>query len=165
MSEIVDKLAILHALIISVEDTLARAKLARQSSQKDANEAPGAMISRYDSAKEESQYLAGAQQLREKVIGHGLTSLKLFKRELGKIQTANKAVIGALVHLDFEGKQTWVFLAPYGGGTVLKVNEINVLVVTKESPLGRALWGLEEGDTACLKKGQQIQEFEIVNIC
>lgn len=164
MNFVIDKNKLLDLLIFKVEESLSRAKRARETSQKDANEAPGAMISRYDSAKEESQYLAGAQKQREIVIERGLAALILLQRELSKYPQSNTAVIGALLIIESESKQSYVFLAPYGGGTIVRCCEEDILVITRESPFGSVLWGMEEGDYATLKKGIYIQEFEILKI-
>ena len=56
-------------------------------------------------------------------------------------------VAGALVELvDDDEAQRWVFIAPYGDGTKLKVAGVEVQIVTLRAPLGRALLNRREGD-------------------
>ena len=54
---------------------------------------------------------------------------------------------GALVEVRDEGETLWYFLGPSAGGTAVKEEGRETLVITAASPLGRLLVGKRAGDT------------------
>jgi len=159
----IDKAQLLDLLMTAVGKELERAKCAQRSSQKDAIEAEGAMMSRYDSLKEEAQYLAGAQKLRHISIEHGLTELDRMVKNLAA-GPQERALLGAVVELLVDGEQRTLFFAPYGGGTVLKVEDRDVTILTPQAPLARLVWGKEAGEEFSAKIGDKHCEIYIQSV-
>lgn len=127
-----------------------RTELARQASLKDAQEAEGAMISRYDTFLEEAQYLAGGQNKRL-LEAQGVVSLldSLLRRDVG---TTVQAVVGSVVSIEeidtgeirnflivFDGAGGETFSYPSKDGETISV-------VSPSSPIGKALFGKKKGD-------------------
>ena len=71
---------------------------------------------------------------------------------------------GALIRLNLDGKQSLVFLLPQGAGTTAKMDGEAVRVVTPVSNLGESLLGLREGDVAEVEVGNDVLEYEIVQV-
>jgi len=63
-------------LLTRLSETSENTALARANARQASIDAPGAMVSRYDSSKEEQGYLADALGLRSIEIGHSTNKLR-----------------------------------------------------------------------------------------
>ena len=77
-------------------------------------------------------------------------------------QTVRKGA--ALVQLEAEGEERWIFLAPAAGGRRLQLTAASVDVLTPEAPLGRALIGRCEGDEVTLRTAGKARAYVIVSV-
>ena len=79
-----------------------------------------------------------------------------------------RIALTALVAVESEGVRQLYFVAPYGGGLRARIrmdeggDEMEVLVVTPESPVGRHLLGKVVGDEFVLTTGPKTKECAIV---
>lgn len=130
-----------------------------QSAQDRANEAEGAMQSRYSTFKEEGQYLAGGLK-----ILHGE-----FKSIEAMVQSALKDTITSserieylsIVEIKFEdGSLAKFFIFPVMGGEKID----NITIITPGAPIGKAIMFKEVGDTFILKLGNEIRRGEVINV-
>ncbi|MEK7630940.1 MAG: GreA/GreB family elongation factor [Patescibacteria group bacterium] len=105
----------------------------------------GAMASRYDTFKEEAQYLAGGFAARIQELSLQLAALKSMQMRLA---VNNKVSSGAIVEIEDvdTGVRTKYFLLPVGGGNIYEVNGKPYSTLTIRAPLARALFGKTEGD-------------------
>jgi transcription elongation GreA/GreB family factor len=148
----VDKRAVLAALIAEVQRSLdvmiEAAKIAHAAATHEEMKPENDK----DTRGLEAGYLARGQSQRAAEIERTLKELKALPlRPMDVVDT------GALVELDSGAR---VFIAPGGGGVKLKVNGVDVQVVTLTSPLGEALEGKGAGDVAELNK----RALEIVSV-
>lgn len=116
----------------------------------------------YDTRGLEASYLAGAQAKRVAEIDQFILSLRF----LNVSEFAADAPISAtaLVELDYDGKTTWCFLLPKGGGMSVEFEGHLVQIVTPKSPMGEALVGRTAGDLALVDTGKETREYEIVSV-
>lgn len=70
----------------------------------------------------------------------------------------------ALVELELNGSRAFYFMAPAGGGLVMRVDGRPVQVITPQSPLGEALLGKRAGDRVEVAIGSGIRAYEIVGL-
>ena len=116
----------------------------------------------YDTRGLEASYLAGAQVQRVAEVEELLhiyrhLELKDFKRE-------DKIEATALIEVELNGKRSYVFLMPKGGGQIIQFEGNPVQVITPVSPLGEALLGLKAGDDAVVERGTGLREYEILSV-
>ena len=143
-----DKRALLASLLARLNRLADRAENGRRDAQFNANEHAGRLESRYDTFKEEAQFLAAGQQHRHAaIIGwiQDLTRLATFNPEA--LDMTEVARAGALVTFAplGDGEPCCYFLLPTGGGEVLEGEEGPVEVLNTRSPLGQALIGKRAG--------------------
>lgn len=116
----------------------------------------------YDTRGLEASYLAGAQAKRvadteELIYTYRNTPLKEF--------TISEAISStALVEVEFQGRRSFIFIVPKGGGQILNVDSKLIQTVTPSSPLGESLLGLKVGEIAHLEAGAQVREYKILSL-
>jgi transcription elongation GreA/GreB family factor len=108
----------------------------------------------------EQSYLARGQALRVQELRELIARV----RSLDFEGAANTASLGALVtvHDDGEDVERTFFITPAGGGTKLAGG--TVLVVTPESPWGRALVGAKLGESREVSIAGTLRDFEVLAI-
>ena len=116
----------------------------------------------YDTRGLEASYLAGAQAKRVAEIDQFILSLRFLESKAFGKEDAISAT--ALVELDHDGKATWCFLLPKGGGMSGEFEGHQVQIVTPKSPMGEALVGRHAGDLALVDTGKETREYEIVSV-
>jgi transcription elongation GreA/GreB family factor len=116
----------------------------------------------YDTRGLEASYLAGAQAKRVAELEQLILVLKfLIPRTFGEDDQISS---GALVELDHDGKITWNFILPKGGGMSIDYDGIPIQIVTPQSALGEALISRRAGDLALVDTGKETREFEIISV-
>lgn len=118
---------------------------------------------KYDTHSQEAAYLAEGQA---RLAGEIETSLTHYAT-LPLPDFAKDAVIalGAMVETETRGKRTRYFLGPRAGGLELHVGGHDVLVLTPQSPLGRALLGRRAGETVTAPGRGGAVEHGILSVC
>ena len=112
---------------------------------------------RYDTQAIEAGYLAGAQTKRLLELRSDFSKLQNFKIKSGVTNVA----LGSIVRIRDHG---WHFFVPVAGGHSLDEEGEKVTLVTVHSVLGRALMGLEVGESAECELPDGTQILEIVEI-
>lgn len=111
---------------------------------------------KYDTRALEASYLAAGQGQRLLELNR----LRDWVMGLDPLSAPPEAVgVGSLLGLSTNDQVRWLLLAPIVGPT-LQVGDIELSVISTASPLGRALLGLEPGDSAEVRG----QEVEIVHL-
>lgn len=140
--------------LVLIEATQATYEAATHEESKPENE--------YDTRGLEASYLAGAQSKR---VGEIEEALLVCKQIPLKSFSENDVIAPtAIVELESEGKNSFVFLMPKGGGMNLSYDKKSIHVVTGQSPLGEALLGQKVGGYAVVDTGRQEKEYEILKI-
>ena len=116
----------------------------------------------YDTRSLEAGYLAGAQSKRVGEIEEVLAETKFIV--LKDFSAQDPIAQTAVVEIESDGKKTYVFLMPKGGGLHLALDGRSVQVITGSSPLGEALLGLKKGGIAVVETGRQEKEYEVLEV-
>lgn len=142
---------------------LATAKEGRKNAIEESQYHKGAMESRYDTFKEEAQYLMVAQDARIAELNSTIAVLKPLLEQQGTLNT--KVGVFSLVELeDDTGSTASYLILPAGGGISFTLKEKTVTTLNEASPLARAIYGKSEGDEAELSVVGNIKTFSIISI-
>jgi len=145
MTDIKSKL--LDMAIADIEKQIETAERGRQDSIEESKAHKGAMASRYDTFKEEAQYLAGGFAARIQELTPLLAILKSMRM---RVPAISKISGGAIVEVEDTdtGTRAKYFILPAGGGNAYEVDGERYSTLTLQAPLARALFGKTEGDEA-----------------
>ena len=157
----IDKKLLLVKLIELTQFKEAEIGKASKDAQDRANEAEGAMQSRYDTFKEEGQNLAGGLKIRHEELKASVSILKDIL-ETSKFEDHDKIQHYSYVEVEFEdGNESKFFVAPIMGGEKLYEN---ITIITPASPIGRCLMDKEEGDEFKYMVGNVKRKGEVIRI-
>ncbi|WP_370554979.1 hypothetical protein [Edwardsiella tarda] len=159
-------------LLTSLHNELARmheqALASAAEAQDEANYHVGAMESRYDTFKEEAQYLTEAQKLRLLHLKGQMQACKQLQQRLQHEDVRfSRVQIGALVKLlSPKEEDVWVFIAPAGLNLYRCDPQLGMVTcVTEEAPLVSHAIGLEVGEEyEVFNQGAAPLWYEIVQI-
>jgi transcription elongation GreA/GreB family factor len=153
-------------LLAQIRDHLAAELASLEQSAKAAHEAAtheeAKPENEYDTRGLEASYLAGAQMERVAQLRDSVQ--RLSRTVLPSFPEGAPIGLGALVDLDQDGQPLTCFVAAFGAGVPLQLNGKAVLVVTPQSPLGRALAGRTEGEVVFVDTAQGPKEYEITAV-
>jgi transcription elongation GreA/GreB family factor len=141
---------------------LETAQTAAESAREGATHQDSKAENQYDTRGLESSYLAGAQAERVLQLAESLHRFK--ELSIREYTEESKIGITALIELDDGGTKQLYFLVGSNGGMKIKVKDQSIMVITLDSPLGRALRGKTNGDIVELKVRNKTREFEITKL-
>ncbi len=147
-----NKQAILSLILDSLRAELDTSLNAAKAASAAATDPDSKAENKYDTRSLEASYLARGQaqrvgELQEAV--HAFEALNLRRHEDG-----DAIGPGALVGLKSGEMENWYFMGPAAGGTQVRHDEQEVLVITPGSPLGQQLMGRKVGGNATMPGGQ-----------
>jgi hypothetical protein len=122
-----------------------------------AIDAPGRNESRYDSSKTELGNLANS--LSQKMAGLEETIKQLTAFSLP--EKCERVLMGSLIEISAPGKKLILFLLPSGGGIKVKVDELEILTISKSAPLFNSIINKKVGEAVNFNK--QVFKIEKVN--
>ena len=162
MPAAIDKREILRLLRESVMADLATMSAAQRVVVDGATHEENRPENDKDTRALEQSYLARGQAQRVVELQDALNLLKTL--EPRTFAAESRIALGALVALDDGGELVHYFIAPAGGGVRVSVAEVEVRVVTPQSPIARALLGKREGDDLELRTPQGVRECSIASV-
>lgn len=155
-----DKKNIVEELKNRVEDDLAKAKeafsTARDHATGDGMKAEG----KHDTRSIEAGYFAGVQQKRVTELE---SETKLLE-EINLSHPANDISVGSLVEIEFNSQKRLYFISSTSGGTILKIKDQAILVISAFSPIGTEAIGLKANDTFEVESKGQTREYRVSQI-
>lgn len=117
----------------------------------------------YDTLSLEASYIAQGQANRASEIRFALEAYKNFV--LKKLGEDCGICLSALVQIAAEDAPAmWVFMGPEAGGLKVAHDGAEIIVITPNAPLGKALIGKCAGDQVLLQIGKTQREFEIIEV-
>lgn len=153
----------LQALRARLEHDHRTAMQAQQHTQKGATHEESRPENDKDTRALEASYLARGQAQRVIELERSLRLLDALEPRAFDGESA--AALGALVDVeDEDGRATYFFIAPAGGGLELELADRRIRVVTPESPLGQTLIGRRSGDCVEVRTPRGVREYEIVSL-
>ena len=160
-----NKRAIVAKIIASLVAELESYAQSARAAHADATDEQSKAENKYDTRGLESSYLAQGQsrQAAETEVARQLfDSLEL--RDFGP---ASPVDVGALVELEADagdGERSFYFIGPKAGGTKVEHARKSILVITKESPLGREIVGKLRGDSLRVSIGGRSRDYRVVAV-
>lgn len=117
---------------------------------------------KYDTRALEAAYLAGAQAERAADLQKTISFLE--RLELKSFGPQTPVAATALIELGSDGKKTWHFLIPQGGGLTVRHEAADIFVLGTQAPLGKALIGKLQGDRVDLTTPKGLKEYEVLRV-
>lgn len=157
-----NKNQLIQNLIELTKQNLRSAYDAAQSTYDIATNEESKAENKYDTRGLEASYLAGAQAERVADIKATLASYENLK--VREFKEDSKIALTALIEISSSGKNLLVLLMPKGGGQNISFENLQVQVITPQSPLGKSLIGKEIGDVIQISTGEKLKEYEIISV-
>jgi len=161
----IDKKALFETLKSLLSAELARAQKRAKDAADGATHEENRAEGDKDMRATEASYVARGQAGRASEMEESL--LRVSALELLSFRPGAKIAISALIELLHDDKRLLYFLVPAAGGERLRAGDLEVQTLTPQSPLGRALLGLSEGDEAELpgrQPGEPTRVYEIAKV-
>ena len=156
-----DKFLLQQQVLERLAQDLLQAEQAIQAAHETATHEENIAENKYDSLGLEAAYLATGQARRAEAIRQAMANWRQFRPRL--YDASNGIQLGALVCLvDADDKQQQFFLGPDGGSMKLVSGAEVVQVISRETPLGKAMLGKCEGDEVSIQGAPSRQQFEVL---
>lgn len=157
-----DKKKLVETIKAQLENDLTVLKQAALATYEAATHEESKPENEYDTRGLEASYLAGAQAKRIREIEEILVILKHL--DVKDFTSHDRINSTALVEVQHSGKHNFFFILVKGGGISVKFEGRNIQVITPNSPLGEALLDQKNGGVAVVETGDQVREYEILNV-
>lgn len=118
---------------------------------------------KYDTLGLEASYLAEGQAKRVAQLENDLLSFR-------KLQTKNFTVdmkigLGALVCLQAKSETNkYIFISPVAGGVSFNYQDIEMMLITETSPIGKALKDTYLGDEVTINQTHNLIQYEVIGL-
>lgn len=157
-----DKKRILETLLAEMRAKLSVLIQSAHAARQEATHEDTKAENKYDTRAIEAGYLAGAQADR---VAQLQATISFFERlELKPFGPRTPIEITALVELESDGKKTWNFLLPQGGGMKVCQDDHDVFILGVQAPLGNALVGKTQGEVLEVRTQSGVKEYEIQRV-
>ena len=145
-------------LVSELEIYFRAAQFSRAEATHESNKAEN----KYDTRGLEASYLARGQSKQAAELEAAIAEFE----QLGarKFAVGDAIAVGALVELEHGGESSFYFLGPRAGGTEVRHDRKEILVITPQSPLGEQLVGKKSGDQPQLNFGGTKQSAKILSV-
>jgi transcription elongation GreA/GreB family factor len=153
------KLQLIEELAQKISDSMQKAEEKRREAQDESNRHIGRMESRYDTFKEEAQYLADNYTHQIAVLRKGLAEIGKLSGEAAA--NSDEIQLGSLFTLRTADGEKGYLLAPIGGGINLSGG---YTTLTPESDLGKTVLGKKKGDSFSLPGRDLAKVFTVTEI-
>lgn len=157
----VDKKALLAAILTQLENELLIAVNAANNARLDAIDDQSVAETQYDTLGIEASYLAHGQSERADAISN---QILIYQQLVLKDFNENDSIeLGAIVEVSNAVTTHCYFIGPSAGGMVLSINRQKVTVISPSAPLAKALLG-KYLDDEIGTIGKSPQAFDIVGL-
>jgi hypothetical protein len=158
-----NKKLILNKIIVLLKEDLKILTEAARTAHAAATHEECVPDNKYDTTGLEASYVAQGQANRAQDIRRALDTYKAMV--LRSFDEETPIRLTALVSLeDGNGNGRKIFLGPEAGGLKLIDGDAEYIVITPESPLGKALLGKVCDDEVCVGQGEGQKTFTIVDV-
>ena len=158
---------VLSKLLEDISVMIENAKSNMDEAQKEANSHIGAMASRYDTFKEEAQYLVAGFQKKISDLNLAkiqIEKIKWMENELGK--SHSQVGIGTIIFFKTDDSQneSYFIMSPALGGHKLQFKGINITIITPFSPIGQKMMGKKIGENILLTQSGKNKYINITKL-
>ena len=159
----ISKQKIIDEILLQLErehQTLAQAALdAKDAATNEESKAEN----KYDTRGLEASYLAGAQSKRAEELQRIILSFqKINIRNYGKDDLVESTAL-VQVSIDDEEKR-WFFLVPMSGGMKLQIENLQIMTLSPDSPLGKKIYKTKLGDAFEVVLKGESKEYEVIEV-
>jgi len=154
-----DKNRFFNALIEQLRQELQHAIRASKDAAEYATNEESRAESQWDTQGLEASYLAAGQAGQARQWAEAIDELQSEREDLLKPNT--RVSLGALFRCDFPDSQEVFFFAGVAGGQTIKMDDMEVTVITAQSPLVARMKGLKAGESFRLPNGEFAQVSHI----
>jgi transcription elongation GreA/GreB family factor len=117
---------------------------------------------KYDTRGLEASYLARGQSKQAAEIE---AAIKEFEALPARVFSPGDGIeVGALVELVAGKQRSFYFVGPRAGGTEVVENDLEISVITKQSPLGQQLMGRRQGEKVNISIAGKTSEYRIASV-
>ena len=157
-----NKPAIIKKIVAKLADELEVYFRAANFSRAEATHESNKAENKYDTRGLEASYLARGQSKQAAELEAAIAEFgKLGVRKFGPTAGID---LGALVELELAGERMYYFLGPRAGGTEVRHDRKEIVVITPQSPLGEQLLRKKAGETPVLNMGGTKQPAKILSV-
>ncbi|TPH15116.1 hypothetical protein [Litorilituus lipolyticus] len=155
------KTAYIDQIITHLEEELQHAMTAANEAHAAATDDQSVAETQYDTLAIEASYLAHGQSQRAYEYQQGIIAYKALAKSLEKHSHIEEVTLGSLIQLsEDEQLNKWYFLGPAAGGFSFKTQNLTIIIITPQSPLGEALMGKAVEDDINLALGnKQLDDY------
>ena len=150
---IISQLRADHALLLQA------AKTAHDAATHDEN----VPDNKYATLGLEASYLAQGQANRAQDVSQSIAMFSQLSLQAFSVEDQIRLTAVVQLRRD-DGENKLIFLGPTAGGLVIPIADVELMIVTPASPLGRELLGKQCGDLVELNGGTECK-YEIISIC
>lgn len=155
-----NKTAIVRAIIERLEADLQLQIAAAADSHNNATSDETKSEGKYDTRALESSYLAEGQGRIAQELAEALKTYRGL--HLRHFAAGEPIALTALVELEQGRSRDLYFLGPRSGGLEVRVEERDILILTPQAPLGRALLGRVSGANVSLDRGRSARIVSVI---
>lgn len=142
-----------------LEGITAAAKVSFDTATSEAHHAE----SKYDTFSLETSYLARGQAKRVEELRFALERLQMLP--LKTLDKTTPVQLSALIRLESrDGEKRVLFFGSAAGGEKINVDGEEIIIVTSQSPLGRAVLGKKVGETFDIRIADSTQTFTVSSV-
>ncbi|MEN8662651.1 MAG: hypothetical protein ACN4GF_07580 [Lentimonas sp.] len=146
-----DKTLFFNALIDTLREEVSHAVDAAKDAAEYATNDESRAESQWDTQGLEASYLAAGQAGQAKQWADAIEELQSEREDL--LKSNNRVSLGALFKCAMPESEDIFFFAGVAGGQVIKKDQMEVTVITSQSPLAARMLGCKEGDSFVLPNG------------
>jgi len=150
-------------LLAKTESELQAAEEALRSTQSLVRDGDLKSDGKYDTRGIEAGQLAGAQEKRVEELKLELQLLE--ELPVRELRADDEAALGALLTIETAGVARRYYLASTAGGTMIRVGDETLLVISVFSPLGDAVLGLRAGEEFECEVGGKDRSYKLLALC
>lgn len=154
-----NKTRFFNTLVETLRQELLHAVNASKDAAEYATNEESRAESQWDTQGLEASYLAAGQAVQAKQWAEAIEELQSEREDLLKPNT--RVSLGALFKCDFGDTEEVFFFAGVAGGQVIRMEHMDVTVITSQSPLAARLLGLKVGESFRLPNGDLGQVLHI----
>ncbi len=157
-----NKRALIQKIVAALTDELGIYFRAALNSRAEATHEQSKADNKYDTRGLEASYLARGQSKQAAEVEAAIAEFQ--KLPVQDFSPADPIGIGAVVELETPEETSFYFIGPRAGGTEVKHDKKEILVITPQSPLGSQLMEKKQGDKLQLLIAGRKQTARIISV-
>lgn len=138
------KSTIIAAIRAALKKDFESFQQASQQTRQSGNDEESQPDGKYDTQSTEANYLADGQARQAEEIAQAASCFETMQAR--DFKSYHPIDLGALVEMEIHQQSQWFFLAPASGGLEIKVEDLEITLITPDSPLGKQIIGHYQGE-------------------